>query len=203
MSLQGWLIFASFWAVFVMSPGPNAVNCIRNGMAYGVQRSLWGVAAILTQATLFLLGSAAGVTALLAASPTGFFLAQLAGAAMLIWLGVSGWRRAARPLPDVPAAGRAIYARAFAIATLNPKSVAGYLAAFSAFVEADRPIAQQMLVILPTALSLTALSYLGWTALGAWLGTRALSALATTSIRRALALCLGLYGVALLGSTLV
>ena len=202
MSLPGWLAFAGFWVVFVTSPGPNAVNCIRTGMTHGFARGLWGVAAILTQATLFLALSAAGVTALLAASPAAFRLAQVAGAALLIWLGVSGWRRAARPLAPAPAAPGAIYLRALAIATINPKSVAGYLAAFSAFVEPDRPMAQQMGVILPTALTITAASYAGWTALGAHLGARALSAMADRTIRRALAACLGAYGIALLAAAL-
>ena len=61
MSLEGWTVFALFWVVFVTTPGPNAVNCITNGMTIGFRRSLWGVAAILTQAALFLTLSAAGV----------------------------------------------------------------------------------------------------------------------------------------------
>ena len=72
MSFEAWTVFAVFWIVFVTTPGPNAVNCIGNGMTFGFRRSLWGVAAILTQASLFLGLSAAGVTALVAASPAAF-----------------------------------------------------------------------------------------------------------------------------------
>ena len=54
MGWEAWAVFAGFWVVFVTSPGPNAVNCIRNGMTYGFTQALWGVAAILTQAALFL-----------------------------------------------------------------------------------------------------------------------------------------------------
>ena len=60
MSFESWIIFALFWAVFVTTPGPNAVNCISNGMTLGFRRSLVGVLAILTQASLFLALSAAG-----------------------------------------------------------------------------------------------------------------------------------------------
>ncbi len=125
MSLEGWLIFAAFWVVFVTSPGPNAVNCIQNGMNLGFRRALWGVLGILTQALLFLILSAAGITALLTHSPTGFLIAKLLGAAVLIWLGVRNWRAADKPLAtQAPAAG-SIYVRAFMIATIIPKSVAG------------------------------------------------------------------------------
>lgn len=200
MSFQAWTIFALFWVVFVTSPGPNAVNCIQNGLTFGFRRSLWGVVGILTQALLFLALSAIGVTALITHSPTGFLLAKLVGAAFLIWLGVRNWRAASRPLRNLSASGGSIYSRALAIATINPKSVAGYLAAFSQFVQTDVPITRQMSVIVPTALVITAASYTGYTALGAGLGRAALGAVANRTLRRGLAACFVLYGL-LLGST--
>jgi len=200
MSWEAWLIFASFWALFVTTPGPNAVNCIQNGMTYGFARSLWGVAAILTQATAFLLLSAAGVTALLVASPVAFAVAKWIGAAFLIWLGIRGWLTARRPVPADAKPPRAIYLHALAVATINPKSVAGYLAAFSQFVDPTVPIWNQMGLIVPTALTITALSYTTYTALGAGLGRSALKAIFHVGLRRVLAVCFVIYGV-LLGTS--
>jgi threonine/homoserine/homoserine lactone efflux protein len=197
MTLDGWLVFALFWVVFVTTPGPNAVNCITNGMTHGFARSLWGVLGILTQATLFLTLSALGVTALIAASPAGFAVAKLAGAAVLIWLGLRGWITAGKPAPSVPPHAGSIYSRAFMIATINPKSVAGYLAAFSQFVQPDVPIAAQMGAIFPTALLITAASYASYTALGAALGRAALGAVFNIWLRRGMAVCFILYGVLL------
>jgi threonine/homoserine/homoserine lactone efflux protein len=202
MTFEGWTIFALFWVVFVTSPGPNAVNCIQNGMTYGFAKSLWGVAAILTQASLFLCLSALGITALIAASPGAFLIAKIIGAAFLIWIGVRAWINATRPLADAPPSSGSIYGRAFAIATINPKSVAGYLAAFSQFVMPDVPIAQQMWVIVPTALTITAASYVTYTALGAGLGRAALGMVANTILRRVLAVSFLVYGL-LLGSTAI
>lgn len=199
MSFEAWIVFALFWALFVTTPGPNAVNCVSNGMTFGFRRSLWGVAAILTQASLFLTLSAAGVTALLTASPGLFSVLQLIGAAFLIWLGVRGWLNARKTLAARPASGGSIYGRALMIATINAKSVAGYLAAFSQFVQPDVPIWEQMWVIFPTALTLTALSYTSYTALGAWLGRLALGAMMNVIFRRVLAICFIVYG-ALLGA---
>ena len=201
MSFDAWLIFALFWSLFVTTPGPNAVNCIQNGMAHGFNRALWGVLAILTQASLFLTLSALGVAALIIASPTAFFWVKLAGAAVLVWLGIRGWLNAAKPLKIDPVGGGSIYFRALAIATINAKSVAGYLAAFSQFVQVDVPIWNQMGVIFPTALTLTALSYIGYTALGAGLGRLALGAMMNTWLRRGLAACFVLYGVLLGGAS--
>jgi len=197
MSFGAWLIFAGFWAVFVTTPGPNAVNCISNGIALGFRRSLPGVLAILCQATLFLLLSAAGITALLLTTPGLFFPAKLIGAAFLIFLGVRGWIMATRPAPELRADGQSVFLRAFLIATINAKSVAGYFAAFTQFIDTTVPVWSQMWAIMPTALSLTALSYLGYTALGAGLGRTAMGAVFNTAFRRVLAVFFIIYGVLL------
>lgn len=197
MSFEGWIIFALFWVVFVTTPGPNAVNCITNGMTIGFRRALIGVLAILTQATLFLILSALGVIALIAASPMAFWVAKLIGAGFLVYLGVRGWMNATKP-PQVRAmTGRSVYWRALAIATINPKSVAGYLAAFSQFVQPGIPVWDQMWLIVPTALTITALSYTGFTALGAGIGRAALGAVFNTWVRRGMAVCFVMYGVLL------
>ena len=201
MSLQGWIIFASFWVVFVVTPGPNAVNCMSNGMSFGLRRGLWGVLAILTQATAFLTFSAYGIMALLVASPIAFTVAKFIGAAFLIFLGVRGWMVAATP-PKLNLAVGSIYGRALAISTINVKSVAGYLAAFSQFVQPDVPIWEQMTVIMPTALCLTALSYCGYTALGAAFEKSAMAKVLNVTLRRGLATCFVVYGVLLCGAPL-
>jgi len=117
------------------------------------------------QASLFLGLSAMGVTALIIASPTGFFWVKLVGAGFLVCLGMRGWINAGRPVVTVQVSGRRIYSKAFMIATINAKSVAGYLAAFSQFVQPDVPIWQQMQVTVPTALVIRAIGYTGYTAL--------------------------------------
>lgn len=199
MTWEGWLVFAVFWVVFVTTPGPNAVNCIQNGMAHGFKRSLWGVLGILTQAALFLLLSAAGVTALLAQAPEAFHWGKLIGAAFLVFLGVRGWLNATKPVTPRKVSAHSIYGRAFLIATINVKSIAGYFAAFTQFVQPDVPVWSQMWVIMPTALAITSLSYVGFTAIGAGLGRAAMGAVLNVWVRRVMALCFIIYGV-LLGS---
>lgn len=200
MSFEAWTIFAVFWAVFVTTPGPNAVNCISNGMSLPFPKAMLGVLAILTQATAFLILSALGITALIAASPTGFFFAKLIGAGFLIYLGVRGWVNASRPAPSSERPAKHVYLHALAVATINPKSVAGYLAAFSQFVQPGLPIWQQMGTIMPTALVITALSYTGFTVIGAVMGRAALGAVFNVWVRRVMAVCFIIYGI-LLGAS--
>lgn len=200
MSFESWTIFALFWVVFVTTPGPNAVNCITNGMNLGFPRAMIGVLAILTQSAGFLILSALGITALITASATAFFIAKLVGAGFLIYLGIRGWRASKTPVKADARPARHVYLHALAIATINPKSIAGYLAAFTQFVQPGVPIWDQMIVIMPTALVLTALSYTGFTALGAGLGRAALGAVFNVWVRRVMAVCFIIYGV-LLGAS--
>jgi len=200
MSFEAWTIFALFWVVFVTTPGPNAVNCISNGMNLGFPRAMFGVLAILTQASAFLILSALGITALIAASPTAFAIAKLTGAGFLVYLGIRGWLTARTPVRADERPARHIYLHALAIATINPKSVAGYLAAFSQFVQPGVPIWDQMLVIMPTALTITALSYTGFTTLGVLMGRSALGVVFNSWVRRIMATCFIIYGV-LLGTS--
>lgn len=197
MSVEAWAVFALFWVVFVTAPGPNAVNCIANGMQFGFARALWGVAGILTQATLFLTLSAFGITALVAASPDLYAAIRLAGAAILIGLGIRMVLRAGRPVAVRNVPSRSIYLRALAIATFNVKSLAGYLAAFTQFVQPDVPIGALMGFIFPTALSITALSYSGYTGIGALMGRAALGAVLNTWFRRIMGVAFVGYGLAL------
>lgn len=201
MSFEAWSIFALFWLVFVTTPGPNAVNCIQTGMQLGFVKALPAVAGILTQATLFLVLSAFGVTALIVASPEAFQALKFLGAAFLIYLGLRSILTAHKPINTNPRTRGSVYGRAFAIATFNPKSVAGYLAAFSQFVDPNTPISSQMWVIMPTALTLTCASYCTYTALGAGLGKLALGAVFNVWFRRIMGLCFIIYGLALGTST--
>ncbi|MDO9524461.1 MAG: LysE family translocator [Gemmobacter sp.] len=196
MGLDGWLVFAAFWVVFVTSPGPNAVNCVGNGMAYGFKRSLWGVAAILVQAFLFLTLSAAGLAAALAAAPGAIGVLRLVGAMVLVWLGVRTVLRA-RVAMGAQAGAGSVFWRAFLIATLNIKSLMGYLAGFTQFVDPAVPVWDQMAVIYPTAMTLTGLSYCGYTALGAGLGRTAMAAITGVWFRQVMGVAFVIYGVAL------
>ena len=63
---------------------------------------------------------------------------------------------------------------AFAVATIDAKSVAGHLAAFSQLVGPGVPIGSRMGAVVPSAPSPTATSDAGCTGLGAGLGRMAL-----------------------------
>ena len=194
MTVEAWFIFASFWVLFVTTPGSNAVDCVSVAMAYGFRTSLICVLGILTQVSLFLILSAFGITALISASPAAFGVLKCIGAAFLKYLGLRGWITATRSISqDMPAPSE-ISVKSFLVATINPKSVAGYLAAFSHFLVPNVPTCGQMCINFPTALCLKTLSYTSFCALGGGLGRAALSTILNFCLRRILATCFIIYG---------
>ena len=193
MTIEAWFIFASFWVLFVTTPGPNAVNCVSVAMAHGFRSWLICVLGILTQATLFLILSAFAITALISASSSTYEVFKWIGATFLIYLGVRSWITSTRPISqDVPISSE-IYGKSFLVATINPKSIAGYLTAFSQFVVPNVPIWDQIWIIIPTTLCVITLNYTSFCALGTGLGHTALSTILNVLLRRVLVICFIIY----------
>ncbi|MGB0492238.1 MAG: LysE family transporter, partial [Paracoccaceae bacterium] len=90
MSLEEWIIFTGFWALFVTMPGPNAVNCIAVASEFGFRKSLVCVAAILSQASLFLALTILGLSSILINTPETLITLKIIGIIFLIYIGFKG-----------------------------------------------------------------------------------------------------------------
>jgi threonine/homoserine/homoserine lactone efflux protein len=85
---------------------------------------------------------AAGVAAVLAASPVAMTVLTVAGAAYLIWLGIGALRHPAAPdltRQVAPAGGRKLFANGVGISLLNPKVFLLFLALLPQFTRASAP----------------------------------------------------------------
>ena len=172
MDLSTWLTFlVAAWAIS-LSPGAGAVAAMTAGLNHGFVRgyvmSFGLVAGIWTQVLVV----GVGLGALIAASSLGFTLIKWLGVAYLVWLGIRQWRAPAEPLVadpgDSPAVStRALLLRGWAVNAVNPKGTVFLLAVVPQFLDLDRPLAPQYLVIAAT-LALTDLVVMaGYTALAA------------------------------------
>ena len=89
MSFDQWLLFLALWIAASLPLGPNAFNCIAPSAQAGFQRSLWAFAGILIASVGHMTATLLGMAALLAANALLFQAVKLAGAAYLIWMGLS------------------------------------------------------------------------------------------------------------------
>jgi threonine/homoserine/homoserine lactone efflux protein len=170
MAIETWLAFVAASAVLLVIPGPTILLVLSYAMGRG-----WRVAAPmaagvalgdLTAMTLSMLG----VGAVLAASAGLFTALKLAGAAYLVWLGVKLWRAGgaaeARARTDA-ASPRRMFAHAWLVTTLNPKSIVFFVAFLPQFIDPARDFWTQMLLFEATFVALAFANAFGFAVLGA------------------------------------
>lgn len=144
----------AFWGVsmlFVITPGVDWAYAIASGVKHrqGVLPAVTGMLTGHLTATLIV---AAGVAAVLAASPIAMTALTLAGAAYLIWLGIGTLRHPAAPDltgEAAPTGGRRLFAKGVGISLLNPKVFLLFLALLPQFTTpgASWPVSAQMILL--------------------------------------------------------
>jgi threonine/homoserine/homoserine lactone efflux protein len=93
MELLGFVVVA---IVVIVTPGPDTALTIRNTLLGGRRPGVATAAGVATGQALWTLATSAGLAALIVASEPVFRAVKLAGAAYLVWLGLSALRDALR-----------------------------------------------------------------------------------------------------------
>jgi len=200
MTLAVWLAFAAASAVLVLIPGPTVVLVISYALAQGKRVALATVAGVALGDFLAMTLSLAGLGAILAASATLFTMLKWAGTLYLIYLGIRLWRAE----PKLVAIGedptilpaRGVFAHAFAVTALNPKSIAFFVAFVPQFIDHAAPILPQLVIMEATFVTLGALNALAYALAADRLRHRVRRPSALKWLNRAGASCLMAMGAA-------
>ena len=157
MPLEHWLAFALASAILVAIPGPTVLLVISYALGHGRKSAAATVAGVALGDFTAMTASMLGLGAFLAASATLFTALKLVGAIYLIYMGVKLWR-APVALPGVAAPTetntRRIFAHAYVVTALNPKSIVFFIAFLPQFFATGRPIVPQMIIFEATFLML-------------------------------------------------
>src|ERR1700741_5033447 len=135
-----WLFFVLVFGIIVL-PGMDMAFVAGSALTSGMRGGLVAVAGIVAAGMVHTAVGASGFAALMLWWPAAFNVLLLAGAAYMVWIGVSLWRAsrsvgasggvsggaAAMPL-------RRVFGRAMLTCLLNPKAYAFMLAVFPAFL---------------------------------------------------------------------
>ena len=181
-----WLAyFVAAWLI-ALSPGSGAVLSMSHGLAYGVRQTSATIAGLQLGLAFILLVAGVGVGAVLVASATAFTVVKLLGAAYLAWLGVKQWRA-----PLTAAAGEGVAAAGLSAGqrvlrgaltnATNPKGIVFMVAVLPQFIDPQRPLAPQLLILLATTLAVDTVVMHGY----AWLAARLRRWLRSARARRA------------------
>ncbi|ARN19952.1 LysE family translocator [Piscinibacter gummiphilus] len=152
MSFDAWLLYAAAVLVLTLTPGPAVLMCVTNGVNHGARLTLASALGSITAVLGIMACSAVGLGAVLAASETLFHAIKWAGAAYLIYIGITTFRSSASSF-DVPdqarSAGtvRALYVQGLLVGASNPKALLFFTAFFPQFIDPLAPRMPQFLAM--------------------------------------------------------
>lgn len=150
MLLDHWLAFAAASSVLLAIPGPTVLLVISYSLGHGRRLAPAIVAGVALGDFTAMTASMAGLGALLLASAEIFTVLKWVGAAYLIYLGIKLWRAPVFPT-DAATAGnvapRRAFAHAYAVTSLNPKSILFFVAFVPQFLLAGERLLPQLLAL--------------------------------------------------------
>ena len=160
--------FIAAVTLLMLIPGPNVALIVTNSVSHGVRAGLTTVAGTVATQALSLALVTAGMTALLQEAGAWFGWRRWASAAYLVWLGVRQWRA---PAPDLGKAAlqprAALFAQAFLVSLVNPKTLIFYAAFFPQFITLGAPVWPQAALLSAVFLMIALVVDSGWALAGA------------------------------------
>lgn len=154
MTLHLWLTFALAYLATTLSPGPNVLLVVRNALRYGAPAMAVTLMGNLSAQLLVTTGVALGVGAILIAVPSAFLVLKIAGAGYLIYLGL---RQLLTRTPAIqsekyggtqpPLSQWEIGAESFLVSASNPKTLIFLCAFLPQFLDHNRSIPGQFLLM--------------------------------------------------------
>ncbi|CAB3770211.1 LysE family translocator [Paraburkholderia solisilvae] len=167
MTLAHWLPFAIASAILVAIPGPTVLLVVSYALGHGRRYALVTTAGVALGDLTSMTASMLGLGVILAASATLFTALKWVGAAYLIYLGVKLWRAPVQAEDSSLAAsaetrtGR-IFAHAYAVTALNPKSIVFFVAFVPQFIDAQAATWSQIALFEATFVGLATFNALGY-----------------------------------------
>jgi len=184
--------FAVLSLIVTVTPGPDSLLVLRSSLLAGRRAGARVAAGAASGSLAWGLSSAAGLTALLAASAQLYRAVQLAGACYLVFLGIRGWRATAGHRSSRPQR-RPGFRAGLLSNLLNPKVGLFFLAVMPQFIPHHAPVTRYALAFAAT----DALIAGAWLAAVAWISGKARTLLGRPRARAALDRAAGTALVAL------
>jgi threonine/homoserine/homoserine lactone efflux protein len=184
MTFAHWLPFAIASAILVAIPGPTVLLVVSYALGHGRRYAFATTAGVALGDLTAMTASMLGLGVILAASAAWFTALKWGGAVYLIYLGIKLWRA---PVGDPGAADisetrtRRIFAHAYAVTTLNPKSIIFFVAFVPQFIDMHIAVWPQIVIFEATFIVLATLNAFGY----AMLASSARRAIRSTGVQRA------------------
>lgn len=155
MAPDTWLIYLVAITGLSLSPGPNGLLALTHGVLYGHRRTLHTISGGVSGFVLLVALAMFGIGALLQTSAELLTWLRWAGGLYLIWLGIQVWRSPPISLnmgdEERPGgSGFSLFRQGFLSALSNPKVILFFGAFFPQFLDPQRDLLPQFLVMAGT-----------------------------------------------------
>lgn len=161
MTIEHWLAFVAASTILLAIPGPTILLVISYALGHGRRAAAPIVAGVALGDFTAMTASMLGLGVLLAASAELFTVLKWVGAAYLVYLGIQLWRApvgdAAAMAAPMQKPGR-MFAHAWLVTALNPKSIVFFVAFLPQFLVLSEPMLPQMMIFEATFLVLATLN---------------------------------------------
>ena len=165
MPLAHWLAFVGASAVLLAIPGPTVLLIVSYALGHGRKPAAAIVAGVALGDVTAMTTSMLGLGAVLATSALVFTGLRWVGGAYLIYLGIKLWRApvGADAFEAAPMASPLrMFAHAYAVTALNPKSIIFFVAFVPQFLDDSRALLPQAAVLVITFVVMATVNSIGF-----------------------------------------
>jgi threonine/homoserine/homoserine lactone efflux protein len=201
MTVETWSLYLGAIVLIACTPGPNVLYVTTRSIQYGLRASAAAMVGCLLALVLMLIGSVAGLSALLITLPMAFDILRYLGAAYLIWLGIQTWRAdepedAGAVAPEASLA--ATFRGGFLVGISNPKLLIFAAAFFPQFITPDAPWLPQFALLVATFVAVELTFYVVYALCGRRLAAHLARGVWRRRLNRASGVIFAGFGCALL-----
>ena len=154
MPIELWFAFVVASAILLVIPGPTILTVISYSLAHGRRANAPLVAGVALGDSTALFLSVLGLGALLATSAFWFTVVKWAGGSYLLYLGIRFFRAGISPAeltaPAAPRSWGRLFASAYLVTALNPKSIVFFIAFLPLFISPNVGPARQLWILAVT-----------------------------------------------------
>jgi threonine/homoserine/homoserine lactone efflux protein len=144
------LVFAAAAFAMLVVPGPAVLYIVAQSVGHGRRAGLVSMLGIQAGGLVHVAAATVGISSLLVSSAAAFTVVKIGGAAYLVFLGLQRLLGRDAEAVDAAAAPRRLsqlFYRGAVVNVLNPKTALFFFAFLPQFVDPDRAVAPQLLVL--------------------------------------------------------
>jgi len=149
-SSHAFAVFIPAALVLLAIPGPAVLYVVATSVDGGRRNGLVSVAGIHLGSLVHITAAVAGLSALIVSSAIAFSAVKYVGAAYLVFVGIRRLLGKDEPVDTVeraPRSTRRVFGQGVVVNVLNPKTALFFLAFMPQFVDPDRPVWTQTIVL--------------------------------------------------------